>query len=291
MNRSFIKSLILAVAIAMAVGGVLFFIQTVVSPPDNIKTEDVYTADIKKISNSYNPDTLDLREAEKMFDVVVDRAILYKTDFLIDQKLCDNVISSSAEKFSANFIKWSMLKFNQPVWNHSDHERMTRIIHKLRNVKVDLGSKKALESKTLASLTKIESIISEYGKAWKVTEQTSFVPWNYDDARLKRANAELQANKEYLKNCVALVNSLKSVGEKLEKSCYYQLVSRVNKLRNLYSFSSKEAYDNESSRVYDLIREFEKTAAFGVSTSAHAKNLKKMQDSYDRISENYDWYE
>lgn len=104
MNRSFIKSLILAVAIAMAVGGVLFFIQTVVSPPDNIKTEDVYTADIKKISNSYNPDTLDLREAEKMFDVVVDRAILYKTDSLIDQKLCDNVISSSAEKFSANFI-------------------------------------------------------------------------------------------------------------------------------------------------------------------------------------------
>lgn len=87
------------------------------------------------------------------------------------------------------------------------------------------------------------------------------------------------------------LDSLKSVGEKLEKSCYYQLVSRVNKLRNLYSFSSKEAYDNESSRVYDLIREFEKTAAFGVSTSAHAKNFKKMQDSYDRISENYDWYE
>lgn len=97
-----------------------------------------------------------------------------------------------------------MLKFNQPVWNHSDHERMTRIIHKLRNVKVDLGSKKALESKTLASLTKIESIISEYGKAWKVTEQTSFVPWNYDDARLKRANAELQANKEYLKIALRL---------------------------------------------------------------------------------------
>lgn len=34
-----------------------------------------------------------------MFDVVVDRAILYKTDSLIDQKLCDNVISSSAENF------------------------------------------------------------------------------------------------------------------------------------------------------------------------------------------------
>ena len=52
MNRSLIKSLILAIAIAVAVGGVLFFIQTVVSPPENIKTEDVHTADIQKFSNS-----------------------------------------------------------------------------------------------------------------------------------------------------------------------------------------------------------------------------------------------
>ena len=41
MNRSLIKSLILAIAIAVAVGGVLFFIQTVVSPPENIKTEHI----------------------------------------------------------------------------------------------------------------------------------------------------------------------------------------------------------------------------------------------------------
>lgn len=77
MNRSLIKSLILAIAIAVAVGGVLFFIQTVVSPPENIKTEDVHTTDIQKFSNSYNPDTLELKEAEKLFDVIADRATLY----------------------------------------------------------------------------------------------------------------------------------------------------------------------------------------------------------------------
>ena len=86
MNRSLIKSLILAIAIAVAVGGVLFFIQTVVSPPENIKTEDVHTADIQKFSNSYNPDTLELKEAEKLFDVIADRATLYREDSLIDQK-------------------------------------------------------------------------------------------------------------------------------------------------------------------------------------------------------------
>ena len=93
MNKSLIKSLILAIAIAVAVGGVLFFIQTVVSPPENIKTEDVHTADIQKFSNSYNPDTLELKEAEKLFDVIADRATLYREDSLIDQKSCDNAIS------------------------------------------------------------------------------------------------------------------------------------------------------------------------------------------------------
>lgn len=289
MNRSLIKSLILAIAIAVAVGGVLFFIQTVVSPPENIKTEDVHTTDIQKFSNSYNPDTLELKEAEKLFDVIADRATLYREDSLIDQKSCDNAISSSAEKFSAAFVKWSMSKFEQSIWSHSDHVVMTKIIYKLRNVTIAQGSKKALESTSLAVLTKIESIISEYGNAWNVAKQTSFN--NYNDAYSKRKNAESLATKEYLKNCVRLVNALNSVGQKLELSCYYQLKRRVDNLQNLYSFGTKSAYDNESSKVYDLIQEFEKTKVFGVSTSAHAQSLKNSQDYYDRSAENYTWNE
>lgn len=273
----------------MAVGGVLFFIQTVVSPPENIKTEDVHTADIQKFSNSYNPDTLELKEAEKLFDVIADRATLYREDSLIDQKSCDNAISSSAEKFSAAFVKWSMSKFEQSIWSHSDHVVMTKIIYKLRNVTIAQGSKKALESTSLAVLTKIESIISEYGNAWNVAKQTSFN--NYNDAYSKRKNAESLATKEYLKNCVRLVNALNSVGQKLELSCYYQLKRRIDNLQNLYSFGTKSAYDNESSKVYDLIQEFEKTKVFGVSTSAHAQSLKNSQDYYDRSAENYTWNE
>ena len=137
----------------------------------------------------------------------------------------------------------------------------------------------------------LENIISEYGAAWSATRQTSFVPWNYDDAQSKRTNAENYAKKEYLRNCANLVNALNSVGEKLESSCYYQLTQSVNKLQYRFSFSSKEAYDNESSRVYDLIQTFEKTNAFGVSTSAHAKVLKDLQDSFDRAAEDHDWPE
>ena len=225
MNKSLIKSLILATAIAVAVGGVLFFIQTIVSPPKNIQTEDVHTTDIQKFSNSYNPDTLELKEAEKLFDIIVDRATLYREDSLIDQKSCDNAISCSAKKFTTSFVKWSMSKFGQSVWNHNDHVFMTKIIYKLRNVTIAQGTRKALETNSLVSLTKIESIIGEYGNAWKAAKQTSFI--NYDDAYSKRKKAETFARSEYLRNCTSLVDALNSVGEKLEKSCFYQLKVRI----------------------------------------------------------------
>lgn len=289
MNKSLIKSLILALALAIAIGGVLFFIQTVVSPPENIKVEDVHTSDIQKVSNSYNPDTLGLVDAEKRFDAIVDRATIYKDDSFIDQKEYDKVISASAEKFSAKFVSWAMSRFDQATWNHSDHAVMVKMIYKLRNVTVAQDSRKALETNTLASLTKIESIIGEYNEAWKVAKQTSFS--NYDDAYSKRTNAERLAKKEYLRNCVSLVNSLNSVGSKLENSCYYQLRRHVGKLQSLYSFGSKDAYDNESSRVYDLIQKFEKAKVFGVSTSAHVRELKNLQDYYDRAAENHEWSE
>lgn len=291
MNNALVKSLILALAIAIAVGGVLFFIQTVVSPPEDIKIEDSHTVDIQKYSASYNPDSLGVVEAEKVLDAIFDRAHIYQEDSFIEQKTYDEVITNSTEKFSDTFVKWSMNKFSMAIWNSNDHAVMKRIINKLRDVKVDQGAKKALSSNTLASLTKIEDIIKEYGNAWAATRQTSFTPWNYDDARNKRSNAESFAGKPYLCNCLNLVNALNSVGENLEKSCYNQLTQRVNKLQYRYSFSSKEAYDNESSRVYDLIQNFEKTNAFGISTAAHAKVLKDLQDSFDRAAENHKWPE
>lgn len=291
MNNALVKSLILALAIAIAVGGVLFFIQTVVSPPEDIKIEDSHTVDIQKYSAAYNPDSLGVVEAEKVLDAIFDRALIYQEDSFIEQKTYEEVIANSTEKFSETFVKWSMNKFSMSTWNSNDHAVMKRIINKLRDVKVDQGAKKALSSNTLASLTKIEDIIKEYGNAWAATRQTSFTPWNYDDARNKRSNAESFAEKPYLSNCLNLVSALNSVGEKLENSCYYQLTQRVNKLQYRYSFSSKEAYDNESSRVYDLIQNFEKSNAFGISTAAHAKVLKDLQDSYDKAAENHEWSE
>ncbi len=289
MNNTHVKLLILALAIASAICGVLLFIQTVVSPPDDIKTEDVYSSDLLQLSNSFTPDSQSLFEAEKSLDAIIDRAILYKGDGFIEQEVYDDAIAQSSEKFSTSFIKWSMSKFNQRTWEREDHALMKRIIKKLRNITIAQGSKKALEQKSLEALTEIEGIINEYESAWEATKQISFVPWDYDDAYSKRTIAENYAKNKYLKNCESLVNSLNSVGERLENSCYDQLTKRVTRLQFRYLFNSKEDYDKESSHIYDLIQAYEKTSAFGFSTFSHAKVLKDLQDSYDRDAADYNW--
>ena len=296
-SNKFIKITLLLVAVAAAVIPVLNYQKYKVSLPKDISAkataEEVFNPSLKDAVAAYSPNANRLNEAEVAYDALVDRASIYYKDTLItDSKEYDFAIAESSEKFAKVFIDWSINgKFSKSVWDENDHKIMRSLIQKMRNVSIEEGSKKALSEETLASLTKIETVLDDYKKAWDATKQTSFKPWDFDDAQSKRTKAEDYAKKEYLKNCVSLVNSLNSVGKKLESSCYEQLTQRVNKLQYRYSFNSKEAYDKESSRVYDLIQTYDKTKAFGVSTSAHAKILKDLQDSYDRAAENHDWHE
>ena len=286
------KLIILSVAIATAIGGVLFFVRYIVNPPEDVSAvataEHVFNPDIKDIVASYNPDTLSLKEAEVSYDALVDRSSIFSEDSLIiDKKIFDNAIAESSEKFTKCFISWSIDKFNKSTWNTGDHEVMLRLISKMRKVSIEEGSKKALSSETLSSLTEIESVINDFKKAWSVTKKTTFS--DYQKVTSIRNEARTYANKKYLSNCTNLVNALNMIGEKQENSCYNQLLKTVERLQYLYYFEDRQAYERESKRIYGLIKAFKETNVFGVSTANHAKVLADMQDRFDRNAENHEW--
>ena len=87
MKNTIFKSLILAIAIAIAIGSVLFFVRYVVSPPEEISAEatakDIFNPNLKDVVSAYNPDSLSLKDAEIKFDALIDRANIF-----IDDKLC-----------------------------------------------------------------------------------------------------------------------------------------------------------------------------------------------------------
>ena len=286
------KILILVGAIAVAIGGVLYFVKYVVSPPEDISavatSKDVFNPNIQGSVAAFNPDSLNLKDAEIVFDALVDRAIIFIDDELIvDISVYDDAISESAEIFTKTFIAWSIDKFKKTSWNTNDHETMLRLITKMRNVSNHEGSQRALSQSTLSSLAEIESVVSDYKKALDVTRKTTFS--SYQNALSVCNEAKSYATRKYLSNCTNLVNSLNTIGEKQENSRFIQLHQMVERLQYLYYFENREAYETESKRLYKLIREFKETTVFGVSTEQHARTLAEMQDRCDRISENYTW--
>lgn len=286
-NNIAIKSVILAVALAAAIGGVLFFVKTVVSPPEDVKKENVHGPNLAREASSFNPDTLSLVDAESEYNRIIDKANIYFGDSLIAEKSFDDAISTTTEKFAVTFAKWCFSKFSQSQWRQGDLQTMTRLIGRLRQVSIDKGNKKALQPNTSSKLTEIESVIQQYHAAWNMAKQTRFV--SYESARQTVAEARRYANTSYLQNCTSLCNALGEVGSKLERSRYWQLHARVSRLRNLYNFNSKDAYDSESTAIYDLIKEFKETNAFGVNTASDAETLGNLQDSYDRNANDYNW--
>lgn len=286
-NNIAIKSVILAVAIAVAIGGVLFFIKTIVSPPDDVKKVNVHEQNITQEITSYKPDTLSLEEAEKEYHRIIDKANIYHRDSLISDTPFNTAIGTTTEKFAVAFTNWAFSVFSQSQWNAGDLQTMNRLIGLLRQVTIDSGSKKALQAGSSSKLTEIEGIIQKYHAAWNVAIQTHFV--SYESTHSVVREAKQYANTQYLQNCASLCYALSEVGTKLEHSRYWQLHARVGRLKHLNNFVSKDAYESESTIIYDLIKEFKESTVFGVSTASDAETLANMQDDYDRNANNYDW--
>lgn len=277
MKRTIIKSFILIAAIIVAVSGVLFFILTVVSPPNDIEKKNVHQIDIENCISAYNPDSLSLGQAENKMDLLHDRAALFLSDSLITENVFDNAIKKSTNSFAQSFIKWSHSKFNQMTWNVKDHSEMRRIMSKVRNISVENGSKKALESQELSSLTEIETILSDYNAAWNITRRTTYS--SLDDASRIISEAKNYASHNYLKNCSELVNALNKVSTKIEESHLNQLRRQVSSLAN-YRSMEKADYVNKSQDVQSKIREYDNNANRVYGIKHDVSELRKRAGEY-----------
>ena len=285
MKRTIIKSAILVAAIVFAVGGVLFFILSVVSPPNDIEKKNVHQIDIDNCISAYNPDSISLPQAENEMDLLHDRAALFLSDSLITEGVFDNAIKKSTNSFAMSFIKWSHSKFNQTAWNAKDHNEMRRIMEKIRKISIENGTKKALETQALSSLTEIETVISDYNAAWNVTKRTTYS--SLDDASRIISEAKKYANQNYLKNCSELVNALDRVSIKLEESHFNLLKRQVSSLAN-YRAMGKEDYVRKSQDIQSKIKEYDNNANRVYGTKHDVSELRNSAGEY--YNEAMDYY-
>jgi len=287
MKRTAIKLTILIAAIALAVGGVLLFLRTIVSPPTDSKSTNAHEADIVRAMENYSPGKQSLSEAEKALDNLHDRATLFYTDSLINDEVHDNVVATSSNAFATVFTDWCFEKFGQSVWSAKDHQQMSRIISKLRKKSISHGTKKAVNPQFLSSMTKIETVIADYNAAWRAAKNTKYSSLADSESKIKAADSYRTA--DYLCNCTSLVSALSKVRSNLEQSHYNYLVRLVNSLGN-YRSMSKAEYENWTDDVIAKLNEYKSdaTRVYGANHHSVSDLEAKCHDFYQIAMDYYE---
>ena len=286
MNKS-LKLTILLAAIIVAIGGVLLFIRTIVSPPQDLKFINQYQADLTLDINDFKNVSSD--SLELSFTALYDKAYRYNTESAIDDKAYDKakaeIIGIYAPKFSNNCF--AML--NHSVWPDTELKGMESRIHELRNLTIDDGAKNIMNNYPEANekFSTILRIIAKYREAKAFTGNSTFR--DLSDAKSRISMATQYKKDNYLKNNIDLVNSLTSLPSRIEASHFALLHRMANETANFHHYSQNE-YERYITKVVTAIKEYENNARNIYGTSHNTEGLKNIVRANDNNSSDYYYY-
>ena len=253
MNKS-IKIILLIVATIAAIGGVMAFYRTIVSPPSHMKFKNQYVEavrqDITDIK-SWSQDSL-----EVPYQTIVDEVSFMWGDSLLTNQERDELLEKFAVEYVPAFVSSCNNKFSQSVWEKSSLQQMSVMIDQLRSL-TSSGGTSIVGGDANGSLSEVQNVISNYYAAWGVASRTGYS--GLSNAKAKIASANRYAEMSPINNCVALVNQLRAVPQKLERSHYAYLEGQVERLRYYYNYD-QQSYDRLAESIYSKIKEYKNNA-------------------------------
>lgn len=257
--KTSVKIILLVVFCIAAIGGVLVFAKTQVTPPSNLDPVDQYALLLDK-------QTKDIDTISGYQDC--------KTEYLaLDDKIkrfcAENVLSpESADKYSQKITNsygkklsdYGFGLFQQSVWNYENISNMLSMVDGLNARKLNNGEP-AVNDEFKSAASKLHSIDNEYREALRLSKSTAFT--SLGDASSKISRARTFASKEYLKNNSALVSALNALPGNLAKGHFNYVSGLVNSLGGYYNVS-KDYYTNTLiPRVDNAINEYKKATVYG----------------------------
>ena len=276
MKNTGIKIIILAVTIILAIGGVLIFYRTIVSPPTEVEYNNLHIAAIEKDINGFS-EIKNTAFNDSIYNSVVDKLVLYKTEEFLDADEVDYQTKALVQKYLPIFTKDCMGKFNASVWREADHKAMLKRIEHLRTLRVDYNMNPAVVGTFAQNLEDIERIISRYEQAKQAAKYNTF--YSVADANEKINAAESFRIEQYLSNCSDLVNKLSNVKVNIGNSHYERVSTKVQSLSE-YKNMNESAFKSLSTEANALITEYNNNRTkYGVNA--------KTTDGLKRDAGNY----
>lgn len=254
MNKP-IKILLLVIATFMAVGGVMAYYKTIVSPPGKLVFKNQYVdsakKDIAKIKSYKHAAVLD-----SSFISTIDELDLQLANNLLSGQERDELFESFATQYVPAYVSYCNFQFNKSVWDESELRRMQKRITDLCNL-VTTDQRVIIQGEAKKSLDKVDGIIDNYYKAKDAASASGY--YGLQSARDRIATAAHYASMSPINNCTELLHSLNSVASRLEQAHYSYLASQVERLRYYYNYTQDE-YDNLAISIANKIEEYKKNA-------------------------------
>lgn len=266
--KTLFKILILLTAVTCAIGGVMKYAKTKVAPPVIVSQTNQYKQDVNKLVND-EKSSEDAKTEDEVFAKAIDRIRIFAQEGKMNASEADKSMDQFVGSYSPRFLKRCFASFSQSEWKGETHNYILSQSALLKGL-THSDRTSVIEKSTIDSLNLAASIISDYRDARRVSRISSFS--GYDNARSTISKARTYANNQYLSNCRTLLNDLNTVKSRLAKSCYNQVVAKVDELGNYHRYD-KNYYDNTLvPQVDQVVTNYDNKAAatFGSKENVNA---------------------
>ena len=235
MNKS-IKIILLVVAILLAVGGIMAYYKTIVSPPGKLKFKNQYVNSDKKDISQVKSANTDLALDSFYVAITHELDLQLANSFLTNQER-NELLELFATQYVPTYVSACNSKFSKSV--------------------VTTENKIVIQGDANSSLNEVHNVIVSYYEAKKVASASGYN--GIQAAKQKIATAKKYASMSPINNCTELVSRLNSLSTRLEQAHYSYLAGQVERLRPYYNYSQTE-YDKIALSISEKFDEYKNNA-------------------------------
>lgn len=274
MNKS-IKIILLVVAIILAVGGVMAYYKTIVSPPGKLEFKNQYVNSDKKDISQVKSAKTDLT-LDSFYVAITHELDLQLANYFLTNQERNELLELFATQYVPTFVSVCNSKFSRSVWNEGELQKINTRISELKGL-VTTEKKIVIQGEANSSLNEVHNVIVAYYEAKRIASVGGYN--GIQPAKQKIATAKKYASMSPINNCTELVSRLNSVSTRLEQAHYSYLAGQVERLRHYYNYSQTE-YDNLALSISDKLEEYKNHARNVYGKASNISDLEARAGNY-----------
>lgn len=274
MNKS-IKIILLVVAILLAVGGVMAYYKTIVSPPGKLVFRNQYVnsdkRDISLVKSAKTDFALD-----SFFIGITHELDLQLADSFLTNRERDELLELFATQYVPTYVSACNSKFSKSAWDDGELQQMNSRIVELQRL-VTTENKIVIQGEANSSLNDVHNVIVAYYDAKKAASVGGYN--GIQVAKQRIASAKKYASMSPINNCTDLVSRLNSVADRLEHAHYSYLANQIERLRPYYNYNQTE-YDDLALSISEKLDDYKKNAKSTYGRVSDISSLESRAGSY-----------